>query len=282
VSTVASVPPAQLDLSFVRRGDRTVLDRRLFGWPFVITRTFHLDAVPAHMLTVITQSSSGAFHGEDHLRQRLRLEEGAAAHVTTQGATSVHRADKDLTAYETVNIVVARDAYLEYLPEPRILFPGAALVQRVHIDCAPGGMAIVADAFTLHDPERLGRSFRKLETTTSVYLQNSEPALVDRISISGLGRLQSPRYKAFGTLLLIASLPSATREAVASKLSSDLAGVSGLYAAASVLPGAVGIGVRFAACDLRSLRLGSELAWFVFRRLLFGEPPVSRRKEAGY
>jgi urease accessory protein len=234
------------------------------------------------MLTVITQSSSGAFHGEDHLRQRLLLEEGAAVHITTQGATSVHRADKDLTAYETVNIAVARGAYLEYLPEPRILFPGAALVQRVHIDCAPGGMAIVADAFTLHDPERLGRSFRKLETTTSLYLQNSEPALVDRMSISGLGRLQPLQYKAFGTLLLIASLPSAAFESATSKLSSELAGVAGLYAAASVLPSGAGIGVRLAGNDLRSLRLGSKLAWFDFRRLLFGEPPVSRRKEAGY
>ena len=50
---------AQLDLSFARRGDRTVLDRRRFRWPFVLTRTFALDSCPRHMLTVIVQTSSG-------------------------------------------------------------------------------------------------------------------------------------------------------------------------------------------------------------------------------
>ncbi|KAA0685060.1 urease accessory protein UreD [Neorhizobium sp. P12A] len=281
MSTAYPVPPVQFDLGFVRRGDRTVLDRRIFSWPFVITRTFRLDPVPAHMLTVIAQSSSGAFHGEDHLRQHLRLEEGAAAHVTTQGATSVHRADNGLTAYETVNIGIARGAYLEYLPEPRILFPGAALVQRVNIHCAPGGMAIVADAFTSHDPDRRNRPFRALEATTALYLQEDEPVLIDRMSIGGPGRLQPSRYKAFGTMLAIMSLPPETLGRIALDLSAQLTGVSGLYAAASVLPGNAGIGVRFAACDLRLLRLGSEMAWFAFRRMIFGTPPVSRRKDPG-
>ncbi|MFT4003144.1 MAG: urease accessory protein UreD [Rhizobium sp.] len=230
------------------------------------------------MLTVIAQSSSGAFHGEDHLRQHLRLEEGAAAHVTTQGATSVHRADGGLTAHETVNIIIARGAYLEYLPEPRILFPGAALIQRVDIDCEPGGVVIIADAFTSHDPDRRGRLFRTLEATTTLYLQEDEPVLIDRMHISGLGRLQPSRYKAFGTMLAIASLPSATLGQIVLDLSAQLTGVSGLYAAASVLPGNAGIGVRFAACDLRSLRLGSEMAKFAFRRMIFGAPPAFWRE----
>ena len=72
VNGVAPASAPQLDLAFARRGDRTVLDRRLFRWPFVLTRTFALDRAPAHMLTVIVQTSSGAVHGGDRLRQRHR------------------------------------------------------------------------------------------------------------------------------------------------------------------------------------------------------------------
>ena len=128
---------AQLDLVFARRGERTVLGRRLFRWPFVLTRTFALDRVPAHMLTVTLQTSSGAMHGGDRLHQQFHVQGGAAAHVTTQGASSIHRADPGLTTEERVTITVEEGGYMEYLPEPRILFPGAALDQTIEMTAPP-------------------------------------------------------------------------------------------------------------------------------------------------
>ncbi len=43
MTKVAAEERALLDLTFVRRGGRTVIDRRLFAWPFVLTRSFHID-----------------------------------------------------------------------------------------------------------------------------------------------------------------------------------------------------------------------------------------------
>src|SRR5205807_2117466 len=77
VSASAPEPP-RLDLSFVRRGGRTVIDRRLFAWPFVLTRSFHTDGARPDLLSVILQTGSGAVHGEDRLTQRFTLREGAA------------------------------------------------------------------------------------------------------------------------------------------------------------------------------------------------------------
>lgn len=270
---------AQLDLVFTRRGERTVLSRRLFRWPFVLTRTFALDRVPAHMLTVILQTSSGAMHGGDRLRQQFHVQGGAAAHVTTQGASSIHRADPGLTTEERVTITVEEDGYMEYLPEPRILFPDAALDQAIEIDCAAGGVVLVSDAFTIHDPEATGRCFRRLASTTILRCDGKDPVMVDRMDISGLGRGRTARCAAFGSVLLATPGRTDGVEALAAELTAGFATIPGLYGAASTLPGSnVGIGARLAAHDLRAVAAGIQVAWIAARRLLYGAPPPSRRK----
>jgi urease accessory protein len=256
----------QLDLSFVRQGDRTVFDRRIFSWPFVLTRTFRLDAKLPHLQTVILQTSSGAIHGDDRLRQRLHLGAGSAVQLTTQGATSVHRANPGLTTQDRIDISLEDGAWLEYLPQPRILFPDAALHQSIDIDCAPGATAILADAFTFHDPSQQGRLFRRFESTTIVR-RCGEPVLVDRFDILG-DSSHFARHRAFGTLLLLAPRPAEQLEAWSLELSADLAGEAGLYAAASVLPSAIGIGLRFAAQELRHLRAGVDRACTSLRQRL--------------
>ena len=42
----------------------------------------------------------------------------------------------------------------------------AALEQSLEIECAPGGVALVSDAFTVHDPTGCGRGFRRLRSST--------------------------------------------------------------------------------------------------------------------
>lgn len=278
MNALVPLRPAQLDLSFVRRGDRTVLDRRLFAWPFVLTRTFLLDSVPAHMLTVIIQTSSSALHGEDRLTQRIHLGQGAAAHLTTQGASPVHRAHPGVTTREAVDIIVGPDAFLEYLPEPRILFPGAALDQTIDIDCAPSATLVVSDAFTVHDPGGSGRGFRQLASTVTLRFDGGEPAMLDRFDIAHLRRGRFAHYTAFGSIFMVARLPVEILERLALELSAALTAIPDLYGAASLLPGNIGIGVRLAADDLRAVRAGRELAWIAFRRQLCGEAPASRRK----
>lgn len=261
----------QLDLSFVRRGDRTALDRRLFTWPFVLTRTFHHDADLPHLQSVMLQTSGGAILGEDHLRQRLHLGQGAAAHIATQGAVSVHRAHPGMTTHESVAISLAPQSWLEYLPQPRILFPDAAISQSIEIDCDRAATAFIADSFTLHDPARSGRLFRHMQSTLLVRL-GDEPVLVDRFDIAGEPR-HFARHACFGTLLMLAARPAELLEPWALDLSAALAGIPGLYAAASLLPSALGIGVRLAATELRRLRTGSDLAYRHLRRHLLSSTP---------
>jgi urease accessory protein len=279
VTTSETAPRPQLDLAFARRGDRTVLNRRVFRWPFALARAFRLDAAPAHMLTVIAQSSSGAVHGEDRLWQRFHVQAEAAAHVTTQGASSVHRADAGATTSETIAIQVDDGGYLEYLPEARILFPGAALDQAVDIDCAPRCVALVGDAFTIHDPGGSGQGFRRLASMTTLRVGGAEPVMIDRLDISRFGKGATAGFAAFASLTLVAPGRAEAGASLADALSQALAKVPGLYAAASPLPGdGVGLGLRLAGRDLRATRAGTRVAWGLIREAFHGAAPPSRRK----
>ena len=256
----------QLDLRFVRRGDSTVLDRRIFSWPYVIARTFALAEDLPHQRTVILQTAGGAIHGGDTLRQRLQLDAGAAAELLTQGAGAVHRAHPGETTRETIELAVADGAWLDYLPQPRILFPDAALVQRLDIDLAPSAIAFVADAFTLHDPLGAGRLFRSLQSSITVR-RDGEPVFIDRADIAGMPR-HFAHHSCHGSLLILAPRDPSTLEGWALELSAALQGEEGLYAAASLLPSGIGIGLRFAATELRHLRAATDLARQVVRRRL--------------
>ena len=168
---------------------------------------------------------------------------------------------------------------IEYLPEPRILFPDAALDQTTDIDCANGGVALVTDAFTIHDPAASGRGFRRLASTMTLRCDGGDPVLVDRMDIAGFDREQVAPYAAFGSVLL--AMPGRTEglQALAEELTAGFAAIPGLYGAASALPGgSIGLGARLAAHDLRAVSAGFEATWIATRRLLYNAAPPSRRK----
>lgn len=264
MSGAATSERTLLDLGFVRRGNRTVIERRLFAWPFVLTRSFHIDEDRPDRLSVIVQTGSGAVHGEDRLEQRLALGPGTAVCLTGQGATSVHRAAPGTRAREVVSLHVDSGASLEYLPEPRILFPDAALDQSVEIDCAPDASALIVDAFTMHDPAGEDRCFRELQSTFCLRRSSREPVVIDRTLLYRPERAVFRGHRAFGAAYIMLP-PSHDVAQLQSTLSDAVASISGLYAAASLLPEAAGIGLRLAALDLRAMRAGFAAIQTIYR-----------------
>jgi urease accessory protein len=258
---------ARLDLSFVRRAGRTVIDRRMFAWPFVLTRSFHVDPRRPDCLSVIVQTASGAIHGEDSLTQRLMLGPATAVCLTNQGATSVHRAAPKARAVETVKLDVASTASLEYLPEPRILFPDAALSQIIELDCATDAYALIFDAFTMHDPRGIGRHFRELESTFSLRRSGSEPLLIERTRLCRPDRDILRGYGAFGSAFMVLP-PTHDLTNLKGKLTTALERIPRLYGAASAAPAQAGLGVRLAAVDLKDIRQAFESIKLIYRQTL--------------
>lgn len=230
---------AQLDLSFVHRNGRTVLDRRLFSYPYVLMRTFAepLDAGAA--LSLVVQNSGGPIHDRDDLATSLRLGEGTDVRVAYQGATAIHRARAGAMSRERLSITLEAEAHLAYRAEPRILFPEAAHHQLTDIELTDSSSLIFADSFTAHDPEATSRPFRELDNTLTIR-RNGEIVLVDR------QHLRHPvfdrGFRAFGTMMFL------------NRRAPECPDIPGLYAARSELPSGLGHAFRLAAPDLRPIR----------------------------
>lgn len=246
--TLPDTEAAQLDLSFVVRNNRTVLDRRLFRYPYVLMRTFSEPSSPVQdglddgtvtLTHVLVQNSGGPVHDRDNLATNLRLTEGSNVRITYQGATTISRARPGNMSRERLTIALDPGSHLAYLPEPRILFPDAAHHQTTDIELSADSTMLFTDAFTLHDPEGQDRPFRELDNTLTIR-RNNEIVLLDRQRLAN--PLIGKDYRAFGTILVLG------------KECPDLRDIPQLYAAASRLPSDLGWTIRLAAPDLRPIR----------------------------
>lgn len=264
-----STRPAMLDLSFVRRGAETRIDRRRFRWPYVLTRSFVLDGDPARLRSVILQSSSGAMNGDDRLSQRIAVGQGAAAHVATQAATVVNRSDPGLGTTERIDLQVAEGGYLEFLPDPRILLPGAVLTQRLDLVLAQGAAAIVSDSFTLHCPTGAVPIPARYRSDIMLRRPGGRPLVRDRQALPDV----APDAPYHAGLYLAWDAPPDQARVVSDDLSRALEAVDGLYGAASPLPNGVGVGVRLLARTAPALRAGLQMTWRRGRQILFGAAP---------
>lgn len=278
---VATDAKPQLDLSFVRHPVRgTFLDRRVFRWPFTISRSFHLDREPAGMLTLILQTVSGSIQADDILLQRLAIGEASAVHVTTQGATPVHRAPPGMEATDSIFITIEDRGFLEYLPEPRILFPDSSLSQRVEVRLGCGAYGVVSDAFVLHDPLGRKRGFRHFASEVAITTREGALLALDRIDLDASpprigGRA---RYVAHGTLIIAFRTNALAAQALAEALLVRTSAIDGLYGASSPLPNDAGVAFRLAAVDGRRLKQGLRAGWIATRLFLFGCEPARRGK----
>jgi urease accessory protein len=180
---VATSRPVRAELQFGTVHGRTYLGRQRTPHPFHITRPCHLPGDPAGLATLYLQSSSGGLYGDDDLSLSVRLDAQAYLHLTTQAATVVHDAKGGLTQ-QAVRLEVGPGGFLEYLPDPLILFPGANCHTLVQLKLHEGAKAVIFDSFVAHDPMALGRSFERLSNCVSIG-GASGPQLVDRMQASG-------------------------------------------------------------------------------------------------
>jgi urease accessory protein len=272
--------PLQLDLGFdLHPHAGTQLIRRRLRYPYVLTGTFRFDLAPSDMLTAIIQSASGAILAEDRLGQRIEVGPGAAAHITTQAATAVHWMPDDRCAQERVVIQVAAGGFAEYLPSPRILFPGSAIDQTLQLTVDRTATAIVVDGFTTHDPDRSGRAFRRCCGSVQIDRPDGQILAVDRFDVSGHSQLGGSMagFTAHGMMVVVAPEGACDSDELAGVIEAAFTPFTGLYAATSELPERCGLGIRMSARNGSILRSATMAAWIAARTHLTGCPPGHRR-----
>ena len=234
------------------------------------------------------QSGSGGLFGGEQLAQSLTLERGAAAHVTTQAAAIVHAARGTPATLQNIDLNLGPQAFLEYLPEPVILFPDARLAQRTVATLAPGAVLVFGDSFVRHDPGPADRPFASCSNELEVSAANGRLLFADRMAIVGadfdasLG-CDDHRWRACGVFVIATPRFSAVCTDVNIAInrcietlnqSDDLA----VYCGAATLPNDAGILCRILARHGAGLRAALDACWSCARVALSGAPPPRRRK----
>jgi urease accessory protein len=98
------------------------------------------DPMPAAVLI----NTAGGLVGGDAITVRAGVGARAAARLTSQAAERVYRSAGATTSVEA-KLVVARDAWLEWLPNETILFDAARLERKLTIVLAPGARCLAAE-----------------------------------------------------------------------------------------------------------------------------------------
>lgn len=275
----AGARQAQAEIEFARApAGGTYIARQRVGYPFHLGRALHSPADPAGMPTIYLQSCSGGLFEGDDLALSLRAGAQSQAHVTTGAATIVHGMERD-PAIHRVDLDVGAGAFLEYLPDPTILFSRACLDTSVHLRLHPGATAIIGDSLLLHDPAGGGTPFGWLRSETRVESTEGRLLACDRFLVSGetfSRRLPgiTGASTAQGSLFILgAGNASALVDLLRGALDQP-----GCYGGAGLLPNQAGAWARMLAVDAVALRTAMFAAWSAARTVLTGAAPQHRRK----
>jgi urease accessory protein len=276
-----TVTSGAVELQFARpQGDRTIIQRQFANYPFHICRSFNFEGDPQGMATVYLQSLAGGIYEHDRLCLAFELSQGAAAHVTTQASTIVHGMPEG-SARQEVRIGLEPGSFLEYMPDPMILFPSARLASRVHIRFPPGTTAIVCDSFLAHDPQGEAGLFDRLTSEIRIDDESGNVLVLDRFAVSGaeyadLASSLAGPTPAYGTFMAL------DRDVRPQLLIAALGGVldqtGAIFAGVSELPNGCGVWARLLCRDGAALRRTMDEVWMAARQSLRGKLPARRRK----
>jgi urease accessory protein len=263
-------------LVFRRAGVRTFLAQQRTPHPFHITLPFHLASDPQGMATLYLQSSAGGLYGDDDLTLDIETGPGSSAHVTTQASSIVHAARGGRTR-QAVTLRVGPDSFLEYLPDPAILFAEADLETRVTAHLAHGARVLLCDSALAHDPSGGNVPFARLANTLAVHDPSGRPIAMEHGVVTGVDWQKRTGALPVHGLMMAAGAIDA--QAVHRALCAVPIGPPDeVYAASCVFPERGVVVFRILAADGAAFSAALDAAWCAARMALTGTQPRRRRK----
>jgi urease accessory protein len=154
----------RLDLEFVHRNDETIVSRSLMQAPLKMQRPFYPEG--RGVCHGVMLHTAGGVVGGDRLHTEIVLHPSAQVLLTTAAATKIYGSEQE--SHQQINIRVAENAALEWLPQETILFDGARYRQAVRVDLEPGA------TWMGWEITRLGRSARQEKFLTGEWRSQVE------------------------------------------------------------------------------------------------------------
>ncbi|MEL6815921.1 MAG: urease accessory protein UreD [Cyanobacteria bacterium J06598_3] len=124
-------------------------------YPFRLSGNLRIDPTDPHRVYAYVMNAGPGILSGDDLQWQVDVGDRASLYLTDQSATKVHSQPIDsANAHMTYHFSVGSGAYLEYVPEPMILFSAANLTQRMNITLHPQGTLVLSEIIV---PGRLAR-----------------------------------------------------------------------------------------------------------------------------
>ncbi len=271
----------RLAVTFSLGGDgKTYVGEQFASYPFHVCRAQYVDDDPSGMATLYIQSSAGGIFENDRLRIAIAAESGAQAHMTTQASTIVHGM-RNGSARQLATVAAHENAFIEYLPDPLILFPDSELFSHLRIACHPSATVIFTDAFMAHDPDGGNAPFRMFDNLMEIVDPEGRLLVRDRFTVTGETFLRGRRgtngqFATHGTMIILC--PATFRKVLIEELRVVLDGLPDAINGISRLPNDCGVILRTLATDGEALRTATMAAWSAVREALVGKPAPRRRK----
>ena len=162
------------------------------------------DTIPCYYLI---QLGGGYIEGE-YYENRLKLEEGSQAILTTQASSKIYKSENGIPSKQYTNLQLEKNSKLEFINDSVILYKDAVYEQSTDIYLEEGTTLIYSDGITAGwSPD--GKLFQYTSTRikTNLYL-NGELIYLDNLKITpkdyevqSFGILEG--YKNFGTMVII-------------------------------------------------------------------------------
>lgn len=267
----------ELWLEYIRRGTETVLSSFKSRSPWHLFPPLSLDNTGC-ACTLLLNPSGGLVAG-DQLSIRARL--GPKAHVlfSTPSANRIYRSTSEPSS-QSIDIVVASEAILEWVPDLTIPFAGSRFCQTLHVKLDPRAVVLLWDAFASGRIARGERwAFASFENEIQITTV-SGGSVLERYRVSphnGIGLASEWDY--LGSLYLIGQsvelevwkrLEKSVVELLEERQGRILGGVSE--------PSVRGLVIKILAKSAPDLNAALESLWTAARARLWGLPlPALRR-----
>ena len=182
-SGLAQAWQASLTLGIERRGARSVLARREHRGPLRVQKALYPEGDEVCQIMILHPPAGIA--GGDELSIAVGVDTAAHAQLTTPGAGKWYRS-KGPKATQNIDLTVAADAALEWLPQEVIVFDQAKAESSTTLSLAPGARAIGWDLVCLGRTAS-GERFRSGSFRQSFRLQRPDgtPLWQERLSLLG-------------------------------------------------------------------------------------------------
>lgn len=112
--------------------NKTIVTDQYSKVPLYTQKALHYDNTNPSMAYLFIMSSGGGILQGDRYRTDIILKNNAIANITTQGATRIYKMDSNY-ATQLLNIDVAKNCYLEFIPDQIIPYKNSRYYQQVSI-----------------------------------------------------------------------------------------------------------------------------------------------------